>query len=164
VRLRRNKGRRLWPDVRRLLSVVLDREVQDDALLTLEATAELRERFNQRLQGRDYKSVSRAHGATAAVWGEIARLATQLPEREVVLLHDNDRYTGAIRLGLREVLANAPRVWGALGVDLCVLTAAAEDGLLLGSYHDHPADVLELVVWGMFTSGQLLLAEPPSPS
>lgn len=60
----------------------------------------------------------------------------------------DDSPSGMIARG--EGVRHARRVWGAVGGDFCLATGAAADGLYLGSYHVHPGDALELVVWGLF--------------
>jgi hypothetical protein len=151
-RLRDNQGRRRWPDIRRLLEVILDRELTEDDRLSVDETETLKRAYYARL--RSGVGVSRrvaAAESVAELWSEVARLADALPDLECVLLHQHDAYTGAVHVAAGAVLRNAARVWGAVGMDLRLTTEGAIDGFGFEFNHLHPSDEYELNTWGRFT-------------
>lgn len=153
-RLRDNTGRRLWPDFRRLLQVVLDQEVSERDRLGVEETATLKRLFYERL--RSGAGVSRravASRSVATLWTEVGRIGQSLPHLECVLLHQHDQYTGAVRVPAAAVLRNPARAWGAVGMDLCLTTNGAGDGFCFEFNHAHPEDEYELRTWGRFSEG-----------
>jgi len=151
-RVRNNRGRRLWPDFQRLLQVVLDRELTERDLLSVEETESLKRLFYERLG--QTTGVSRrvvAPQSVAALWAQVGRLANSLPDLECVLLHQHDRYIGAVRVPAAAVLRDPARVWGAVGMDLRLTTDGAVDGFCFEFNHSHPGDEYELSTWGRFT-------------
>jgi hypothetical protein len=152
-KLRDNQGRRRWPDLRRLLEVILDREFSERDRLGVEETETLKRLFYDRL--RSGAGVSRRvvrREAVVELWSEVGRLAEALPDLECVLLHQHDEYTGAVRVPAAAVLRSPARVWGAVGDDLRLTTDDAVDGFCFEFNHVHPADEYELSTWGRFTA------------
>lgn len=152
-RLRDNEGRRRWPDLRRLLEVILDRELTEHDRIGVDETEVLKGLFYDRL--RSGGAISRRvvpRESVADLWAEVGRLADAVTDLECVLLHQHDAYTGAVRVPAGAVLRNPARVWGAVGMDLRLTTAGALDGFCFEFNHVHPADEYELSTWGRFTA------------
>ena len=91
---------------------VLDREVSERDRLGVDETETLKRLFYDRL--RSGAGVSRRvvpRESVAELWSEVGHLAEALPDRECVLLHQHDEYTGAVRVPGAAVLRSAARVW-----------------------------------------------------
>jgi hypothetical protein len=149
-----NRGRRLWPEFRRALAVALDEELPDGRLLTLEETEHLRERYFDELKhGAEVVHLIRPKKELDDLLGVIQRIATSHWNADAILLHQHDRFTGAVRVRVGQVLRNALRVWSVVGHDLFLTTEDARSGLCLEFNHQEAVDTYELHLWGFFDAG-----------
>jgi hypothetical protein len=156
LRMRKNRGRRLWPEFRRALAVAIDEEINDSQLLSIADTESLRELYFDRLKhGADVLHLERDAKGLESLLRVLRDMATRLSQFEILLLHQHDRLTGALRVRTGAVLLNAVRVWAVVGQDLFLTTPAAADGLCLEFSHLSEGDRYELHLWGRFRQ------EPP---
>jgi len=149
-----NKGRRVWPSFRRALSVALDMEVRDEDRVSIDETAALRTLFEARLRsGRDVALEQGPRATLPAILEHLRTVGIRRHGLVVVLLHANDATTGAVRVPLNAVLANALRTWAVVERDLCLVTDRAVDGLCLEFSHLPHGDSYELHTWGALRLG-----------
>jgi hypothetical protein len=150
-RLRANRGRRVWPEFRRALSVAIDAQVKDEQRLPVETTEHVRSEFIRRLKSRtDMQHVTRDGTGLADLIVMVERVATQVGDADAILLHQFDALTGAVMVNANTVLRNARRTWAVTGQDLFLTTADAADGLCLELNHEFRRDTYELHLWGRF--------------
>lgn len=152
VRLRQNKGRRLWPNLRQLLEVIIDRQLTEADLVRLEETEALKQSYYERLRrGEGVVRFSWTPTQVQGVWLTVEQIRVRNADLDVVLLHEHDKFVGAVRVKVHEALSDPRRIWGAVGIDLCLMTAQAKDGFCLEFSHLSSGDLYELSTWGSFS-------------
>lgn len=151
-RTRTNKGRRLWKELKPMLEMAADEQIADERLISIDATARLKSQFVQRL--KDSSKVWRMKRQPSRVddiWTAIREIGEGLVDREVVLFHRFDEFTGAVRMpDARHVLSRAARLWETVDRDLNLATDGARDGICVAFDHYADRDEYELAAWGIF--------------
>jgi hypothetical protein len=163
-RLRRYRaerlGRELRPRLAASLGETLGQPILLEDFLDLDRTRHIRDRFYGVLLGdlpdpgihRGEWHMSQAQ----EIWAAVAEVATRVGELRALLLHQEDEYTGALRVPARPVLAHVGEVWRVEEDDLCLCTEDAADGFLLefnylgGRTSEWERDLVELTTWGAF--------------
>ncbi len=151
---RRNRGKALltgWHDEFR---AVAGFKLSPTALLTLEATDQLKEALVERLQSPDASYREWPVEQSEQVVAHLHVLGRTAGSTEVVLFSKVDQYIGAARVGADAVLREPMRIWEFVGNDLTLVAEDLAGGLCVernqytreGNYVK--AGVYALTTWG----------------
>jgi hypothetical protein len=149
-RLRENKGRHLRKELAEGLGRVLRMSRKEVDFLDLDATAALRERFFEHVKHARAEERRQWPGSSAEPFLLLRKMALAGAGDNVYLLNRYDYFTGAARVPVAAVLAEAKEVWEVVGEDLCLAGRESSDGLCLAFDHYFDRDEYELTAWGSF--------------
>lgn len=148
--LRQNRGRLLRQTWLESLSRAVKTSIEQDQLLPLQETEELKDAFYQQVQ-RD--SVQRLYWNGDQRLQVLRTLQTirQQFSTEVILFSEVDYYVGGVRILSHLVLDYPFEVMEAINHDLALVTRGLEDGLLLELNIYGKNTEYELSTWGGFS-------------
>ena len=154
--LRRNRGKALltgWHDEFR---AVTGFKLSAAALLTLEATDQLKEALVARLQSPDASYREWPAEQSEQVVAHLHVLARHAGSSQVVLFSKVDEYIGAARVGADAILREPMRLWEFVGNDLTLVTEDLASGLSVErNQYTRGGDYVKAGVYALTTWGEL---------
>lgn len=155
---RESKGRNIRPDWIQKMNSACGVLLTEDKFLPLDVTAQLRERFFDKVRSNDLFHKWFSATQLDDLVGHLCQLQTLLKNpREVILFHSKDTFLGVVKIDIRVVLSNIKAVWEVVEDDFSLSTPDVTSGICVehGFYNEHGNYVsdgaYELTTWGVFS-------------